>query len=136
MATETTRTPSKLSNRAKKLIKPLSQPLKSSKTPKSSSNETFQPDEIISLYTIIPAEGTVLTYTKIRFSQGLQRRALVDTEACGNVISKQTFEDLKEEKMLFRPLEVNEPKPKRVRMAGGQQVSIETEVTLEIDWQA
>ena len=130
VATETTRTRTKFpdSKRAKKLIKPLSQPLKSSKSP---SNELFQPDEIISLYAIIPAEGTVLKYTKIRFSSGLQRRALVDTGACANVISKQTFEYLKEEKSLFRPLEVNEPKLKRVRMAGGQQVSIETEVTLE-----
>ena len=33
--------------------------------------------------------------------------------------------------MLFRPLEENEPKLKRVRLAGGHQVSIETEVTLE-----
>ena len=133
VATETTRTRTKfpVSKRAKKLIKPLSQPPKSSKSPKSSPNELFQPDEIHSLYAIIPAEGTVLTYTKIRFSSGLQRRALVDTGACANVISKQTFEDLKEEKSLFRPLEVNEPKLKRVRMAGGQQVSIETEVTLE-----
>ena len=72
-----------------------------------------------------------MTYTKLRFSSGLQRRALVDTGACANVISKQTFDDLKDEKTLYRPLKISESKLKRVRMAGGQLVSIETEVTLE-----
>ena len=72
-----------------------------------------------------------MTYTKLRFSSGLQRRALVDTGACANVISKQTFDDLKDEKSLYRPLKISESKLKRVRMAGGQLVPIETEVTLE-----
>ena len=59
-------------NEPKKLVKLLIQPPKSSKSTKSSSNKPLQPDEIISLYAEIPAEGTVLTYTKINFSQRLQ----------------------------------------------------------------
>ena len=103
---------------------------KSSQSSKS-SKQSIQPDEIINLYAIIPAEGTVLTYTKLRFSSGLQRRALVDTGAFANVISKQTFDELKDEKSLYRPLKISEPKLKRVRMAGGQLVPIETELTIE-----
>ena len=117
-------------NEPKKLIKPPSQSPKSSQSSKS-SKQSIQPDEIFNLYAIIPAEGTVLTYTKLRFSSGLQRRALVDTGACANVISKQTFDDLKDEKSLYRPLKISESKLKRVRMAGGQLVPIETEVTIE-----
>ena len=62
---------------------------------------------------------------------GLQRRALVDTGACANVILKQTFDDLKDEKSLYRPLKIIESKLTRVRMAGGRLVPIETEVTIE-----
>ena len=92
-------------NEPKKLIKPPSQPPKSSQSSKS-SKQSIQPDEIINLYAIIPAEGTVLTYTKLRLSSGLQRGALFDAGACANVSA-------------------------RVRMAGGQLVPIETEVTIE-----
>ena len=132
MKTKTTRTRcnAHVSNWAKKLIKPPSQPPKSSQSSKS-SKQSIQPDEIINLYAIIPAEGTVLTYTKLRFSSGLQRSALVDTGACANGISKQTFDDLKDEKSLYRPLKISESTLKRVRMVEGQLVPIETEVTME-----
>ena len=41
------------------------------------------------------AKGTILTYTKKRFSSGLQLRDMVDTGDCANVIPKKPFEDLK-----------------------------------------
>ena len=80
---------------------------------------------------IIPTEGTVLTYMKIRLAPSLQRRVLIDTGACANVISKQTFDEIKNEKTLFAPYKTAKSSLKQVRMAGSQLVSIETEVTIE-----
>ena len=68
---------------------------------------------------------------KIRFAPSLQRRVLIDTGACANVISKRTFDEIKNEKTLFAPYKTAKSSLKQVRMAGGQLVSIETEVTIE-----
>ena len=68
---------------------------------------------------------------KIKFAPSLQRRVLIDTGACANVISKQTFDEIKKEKILFAPYKTAASSLKQVRMAGGQLVSIETEVTIE-----
>ena len=73
----------------------------------------------------------MLTYMKIRFAPSLQRRVLIDTGACANVISKHTFDEIKNEKILFTPYKTAKSSLKQVRMAGGQLVSIETEVTIE-----
>ena len=131
--TEATGTKTKFpfSNRfIKKLLKPLRQPAKSTKLNKLSSS-IIPEHEILNLYAITPLEGTTLTYTKIRFAPCIQRRALVDTAACANVVPKQIFEELKNEKSLFRPLVIAKSNLKRVRMAGGQTVAIETELTVE-----
>ena len=68
---------------------------------------------------------------KIRFAPSLQIRVLIDTGACANVISKHTFDEIKNEKTLFAPCKTAKSSLKQVRMAGGQLVSIETEVTIE-----
>ena len=68
---------------------------------------------------------------KIRLAPSLQRRVLIDTGACANVISKQTFDEVKNEKSLFAPYKTAKSSLKQVRMAGGQLVSIEIEVTIE-----
>ena len=128
--TEATGTKTKFpfSNRfIKKLLRPLCQPAKSTKLNKLSSS--IIPE--LNLYAITPLEGTTLTYTKIRFAPSIQRRALVDTDACANVVSKQIFEELKNEKSLFLPLVIAKSNLKRELMAGGQTVAIETEITVE-----
>ena len=92
----------------KKLIQQQSQSVKSSKSQKSrksrksckSNIQDVQDDEIIDLYGVIPTEGTVLFYMKIRLAPSLQRRVLIDTGACANVISKQTFDEIKNEKTI------------------------------------
>ena len=68
---------------------------------------------------------------KIRLAPSLQRRVLIDTGACANVISKQTFDEIKNDKTLFAPYKTAKSNLKQVRMAGGQLVSIETEVIIE-----
>ena len=93
--------------------------------------QDVQDNEIIDLHAVIPKEGTVLTYMKIRFAPSLQRRVLIDTGACTNVISKHTFDEMKNDKTLFTPYKTAKSSLKQVRMAGGQLVSIETEVTNE-----
>ena len=120
-------------NGTKKLIQSQSQSVKSSKSRKSRKlNIQEVPDnEIIDLYAVIPTEGTVLTYMKIRFAPSLQRRILIDTGACANLISKHTFDEIKNEKTLFAPYKTAKSSLKQVRMAGGQLVSIETELTIE-----
>ena len=55
----------------------------------------------------------------------------MDTDACANVVSKQIFEELKNEKSLFLPLIIAKSNLKRELMAGGQTVAIETEITVE-----
>ena len=66
----------------KKLIQPQSQSVNSSKSQKSrksrksrkSNIQDVQDDEIIDLYAVIPTEGTVLTYMKIRLALSLQKK--------------------------------------------------------------
>ena len=138
-ATGTAATEFLVPNGTKKLIQPQSQSVNSSKSQKSrklrksrkSNIQDVQDDEIIDLYAVIPTEGTVLTYMKIRLAPSLQRRVLIDTGACANVISKQTFDEIKNEKTLFAPYKTAKSSLKQVRLAGGQLVSIETEVTIE-----
>ena len=110
----------------KKLVQPQSQSVKSSKSqrsPKSRKSrkiniQDVQDNEIIDLYAVIPNEGTVLTYMKIRFAPSLQRRVLIDTGACANVISKRIFDEIKNEKTLFAPYKTAKSSLKQVRMAG------------------
>ena len=119
-----------VSNGTKKLSQSQSQSAKSFKSQKS-RKLNIQDNEIIDLHAVIPKEGTVLTYMKIRFAPSLQRRVLIDTGACANVISKHTFGEIINDKTLFTPYKTAKSSLKQVRMAGGQLVSIETEVTIE-----
>ena len=90
----------------KKLIQPQSQSVKSSKSQRSRklrksrkiNIQDVQDNEITDLYAVIPNEGTVLTYMKITLAPSLQRRVLIDTGACANVISKRTFDEIQNEK--------------------------------------
>ena len=58
------------------------------------------------------------------------RRVLVDTGACANVISHETFNDLTTNKAIFERIQTQKLKLKRKRKAGGQLVPIEIEATL------
>ena len=120
----------------KKIIQPQSQSVKSYKSQRLQKSRKINlqdviDNEIIDLYSVIPNEGTVLTYMKIRFAPSFQRRVLIDTGACANVTSKRTFDEIKKEKTLFAPYKTAKSSLKQMRMAGGQLVSIETEVTIE-----
>ena len=108
-ATGTRATKFHVPNGTKKLIQPQSQSVKSSKSQRSRKSRKINlqdviDNEIIDLYAVIPNEGTVLTYMKIRFASGLPRRVLIDTGACANVVSKRTFDEIKKEKHYSRPI--------------------------------
>ena len=104
---------------------------KSRKSKKSHLQAKIQEDQITDLNAVLLTEGTILPSMKTRFDPSLHRRVLIDTGACANVISKQTFDDRKNEKKLFAPFAIASSSLKQVSMAGGQMVSVETEATIE-----
>ena len=93
-------------------------------------NEKIDPEEILDLYAVVPEIDKILTYVKLQFAPQTFRRALVDTGACANVITRKTLNELKEDKTLYKVIQTQEPKLKRVRMAAGQLVPIDTEAII------
>ena len=64
------------------------------------------------------------------FSPIPTRRALIDTGACANVISKSLYDELMKDKQIFRKIYVEQPKWKHVKMAGGQIVEVTAQIRL------
>ena len=81
------------------------------------TNEKVLPQEIFDLYAVIPESDKTLSYFKLQFAHKTFRRALVNTGACANVISQETFNDLTTNKALFERIQTQKSKLKRKRMA-------------------
>ena len=70
------------------------------------------------------SNGSTLSYVKVRFSNRISRRALIDTGACANVIDPQLYVDLqKDEDVSIRDV-TSAKKWDIVRMASGQEVKV------------
>ena len=86
--------------------------------------------QTLHLNNVISTKGNILSYIKLSFSPLLPRRALIDTGACANVIGKSQFEEIKNDKQLFKHIETEQTKWKHVKMAGGQSVEVLAQVLL------
>ena len=69
---------------------------------------------------VLPLEGENLSYVRLKFSNQIKRRALIDTGSCANALPESLFNDLN----LTNPKSLTSEKPflNSVRMASGQRV--------------
>ena len=67
--------------------------------------------------------SSLLTYVKIKFNNGISRRALIDTGACANVISNRLLQEITETDK--NAVKLKQPDCNSVKMAGGQLARIE-----------
>ena len=74
--------------------------------------------------------GLTLSYVKLRFSPQISFKALIDTGACANVIPKQTFHELRQNRDIEKLLHIENTTLSTVKMASGQLVSVDTEVSV------
>ena len=94
------------------------------------TNKKVLPQEIFDLYAVIPESDKTLSFVRLQFAHKTFRRALVDTGACANVISQETFNVLTTNKALFERIQTQKSKLKGKRMAVGQLVPIEIGATI------
>ena len=94
------------------------------------SQSSQSSDEIFNLYAVIPMNGLTLLYVKLRFSPQVLFKALIDTGGCANVILKQTFYKLRQNKDIEKILHIKCTTLSTVKMASGQIVSLDAEVSL------
>ena len=84
--------------------------------------------DILELNIVSSSKGSTLSFIKLNFSRNLSRKALIDTGACGNVISRRTLEDLKADKTVQIQSSNEKKEWNQVRMAGGQTVNVQSQV--------
>ena len=80
-----------ISASSKKLITPLNN--QNRKQTKADNNK-----DILELNIVSSSKGSTLSYIKLKFSHNLSRKAIINTVACADVISRGTLEDLKADK--------------------------------------
>ena len=100
------------------------------KSRKKLSKPIEQSTKSFDLYNVNPKlRSSLLPYVKIKFDNGIKRRALIDTGACANVVSNRLLQELTEiDKNL---VEINQPDCTSVKMAGGQIVRIEKQAEIK-----
>ena len=76
------------------------------------------------LISIVPLLGRTLFYVKVKFIEELDGRALIDTEACANVISREFYKGLINTKINSKT-EKETPDLDKVKMANGNIVKID-----------
>ena len=74
--------------------------------------------------------GLTLSYVKLRFSTQISFKALIDTVACAKVIPKRTFHELRQNRDIEKLLHIENTTLSTVKMASGQLVSTDTEVSV------
>ena len=74
--------------------------------------------------------GLKLSNVKLRFSPQISLKALIDTGACANVIPKQTFYELRQNRDIEKLLHIENTTFSTVKMASRQLVSVDTEVSV------
>ena len=73
--------------------------------------------------------SSLLPYVKIKFNNGISRRALIDTGACANVISNRLLQETT--KTDKNAVILKQPDCTSVKMAGGQLVRIEKQAEIK-----
>ena len=73
--------------------------------------------------------SSLLPYVKIKFHNGISRRALIDTGACANVISNRLLQEITE--IDKNTVKLKQPDCTSVKMAGGQLVRIEKQAEIK-----
>ena len=73
--------------------------------------------------------SSLLPYVKIKFNNGIGRRALIDTGACANVISNRLLQEITETDK--NAVKLKQPDCTSVKMAGGQLVRIEKQAEIK-----
>ena len=63
--------------------------------------------------------GLTLSYVKLRFSPQISFKALIYTGACANVIPKQTFHELRQNRDIEKLLHIENTTLSTVKMASG-----------------
>ena len=76
------------------------------------------------LFSIVPLLGRTLSYVKVKFNGELERRALVDTGAFANVISREFYKELINTN-INSITEIEKPDLDKVKMANGNIVKID-----------
>ena len=74
--------------------------------------------------------SSLLPYVKIKFNNGISRRALIDTGACANVISNRLLQEITETDKTAVILK--QPDCTSVKMSGGQLVRIEKQAEIKL----
>ena len=73
--------------------------------------------------------SSLLPYVKIKFNNGISRRALIDTGACANVISNSLLQEITDTDK--NAVKLKQPDCTLFKMAGGQLVRIEKQAERE-----
>ena len=73
--------------------------------------------------------SSLLPYIKIKFNNGISSRALIDTGACANVISKRLLQEITETEK--NAVKLKQPDCISVKMTGGQLVRIEKQAEIK-----
>ena len=76
------------------------------------------------LFSIVPLLGRTLSYVKVKFNGELERRALIDTGAFANVISREFYKELINTN-INSITEIEKPDLDKVKMANGNIVKID-----------
>ena len=82
------------------------------------------------LNNVTEANQTVLSYIKLQFSPKIVRRALIDTGACANVISRRTYDELIADPNTHIKRLAEKPQWDQVKMAGGQTIKVTCQVQI------
>ena len=79
---------------------------------------------------VLPLEGEDLSYVRLKFSNQIKRRALIDTGSCANALSESLFKDpnLTDPKSLFLEKQFFNS----FRMASGQKVPVDKQARISI----
>ena len=88
------------------------------------------------LFSIVPLLGRTLSYVEVKFNGELERRALIDTGAFANVISREFYQELKNTN-INSIIEIEKPDVDKIKMANGNIVKIDKaiKVTFKLDTQ-
>ena len=81
------------------------------------------------LFSIVPLLGRTLSYVKVKFNGELERRALVDTGAFANVISRELYKELSNTNN-NSITEIEKPDLDKVKMANGNIVKIDKAIKI------
>ena len=85
------------------------------------------------LFSIVPLLGRTLSYVKVKFNGELERRALIDTGAFANVISREFYKELINTN-ITSITEIEKPDLDKVTLANGNIVKNDEAIKVTFKW--